>query len=136
VSVGRGTMRLAGTYGDGIRLQSRLERVNMSLINAFAPGFGIGGVASGSLDFEQANASAFPRADARLSIDNFTRTTAVSVSEPVDVSCVGKLLPDGGEARAVIRERGSVIGRIVASLRPLPPGAGDWTTRLSAAPLS
>lgn len=136
VSVGRGTMRLAGTYGDGIKLQSRLERVNMSLINTFVPGFGIGGVASGSLDFEQASASAFPRADARLSIDNFTRTTAVSVSEPVDVNFVGKLLPDGGEARAVIRERGSVIGRMVASLRPLPPGAGDWTTRLSAAPLS
>ncbi len=37
--------------------------------------------------------------------------------------------------RAVVRKRGSVIGRLQASLRPLGPGAGDWMTRLRAAPL-
>ena len=34
-----------------------------------------------------------------------------------------------------MRRRGSVIGRLNASLRPLPPGSGSWTTRLLAAPL-
>src|SRR3546814_3671115 len=34
-----------------------------------------------------------------------------------------------------MRKRGSVIGRIQASLRPLGPGAGGWTERLMAAPL-
>jgi translocation and assembly module TamB len=53
----------------------------------------------------------------------------------VDINFVGKLLPDGGEARAVFRKQGSVIGRLVASLRPLPPGEGAWTTRLLQAPL-
>jgi translocation and assembly module TamB len=136
VSLGRGSSaRIAGRFGDGIMVQSRLDRVNMAILNAVYPDMGLGGRASGSLDFEQANQDSFPRADARLTITGFTRTTAVSVSQPVDVNFAGKLLADGGEARAVMRKRGSVIGRMQASLRPLGPGAGGWTERLMAAPL-
>ena len=136
VNLGRGsTARIAGRFGDGIMLQSRLERVNMAILNAVYPDMGLGGRATGSLDFEQASSESFPRADARLTITGFTRTTAASVSQPVDVNFAGKLLADGGEARAVMRKRGSVIGRIQASLRPLGPGAGGWTERLMAAPL-
>jgi len=136
VNLGRGSSaRVAGRFGDGIMIQSRLERVNMAILNAVYPDMGLGGRATGSLDFEQASSDSFPRADARLTITGFTRTTAASVSQPVDVNFAGKLLSDGGEARAVMRKRGSVIGRMQASLRPLGPGAGDWTTRLRAAPL-
>jgi translocation and assembly module TamB len=135
VDFGGGNVKLAGTYGTGMKVQSRLENVDMGLVNAFMPGLGIGGRASGSLDFEQPSSGAFPRADARLHLDNFTRTTAASVSQPLDVNFVGKLLPDGGEARAVMRRRGTVIGRFAATLRPLGPGAGSWTERLMAAPL-
>jgi translocation and assembly module TamB len=106
------------------------------LVNGFIPAIGVGGSATGSFDFEQSGPASFPNADARLSIHDFTRTTSVSVSAPVDVNFVGKLLPDGGDARAVFRERGSVIGRMQASLRPLPPGAGPWTERLLGAPLA
>jgi len=136
VSFGGGNVQLAGRYGAGMKLQSRLENVDMALVNTFMPGLGIGGRASGSLDFEQANTTAFPRADARLHLEDFTRTTAASISQPLDVNFVGKLLPDGGEARAVMRRRGSVIGRFVASLRPLGPNAGSWTERLMNAPLT
>jgi translocation and assembly module TamB len=132
---GQGSLRLAGTYGAGLKLESRMDRLDMALLNAFLPGYGIGGKATGSLDFDQPSAGAFPRADARLSIDGFSRTTAAAVSQPVDINFVGKLLPDGGEGRAVIRERGAVIGRLVASLRPLGPGAGNWVNRVEAAPL-
>jgi translocation and assembly module TamB len=136
INLGRGSSaRVAGRFGDGIMIQSRLDRVNMAILNAVYPDMGLGGRASGSLDFEQANSDSFPRADARLTISDFTRTTAASVSQPVDVNFAGKLLSDGGEARAVMRKRGSVIGRLQASLRPLGPGAGDWMTRLQAAPL-
>jgi translocation and assembly module TamB len=136
ITLGRGSRaRIAGRFGDGIMLQSRLERVNMAILNAVYPDMGLGGRATGSLDFEQANSDSFPRADARLTITDFTRTTAASVSQPVDVNFAGKLLADGGEARAVMRKRGSVIGRMQASLRPLGAGAGTWTERLMAAPL-
>jgi translocation and assembly module TamB len=135
IDAGGGTMRLAGDYGRGLNVQSRVEGFDIGLLNAFMPGSGFGGKASGSIDFAQANPSAFPRADARLHIENFTKTSASVVSQPVDVNFVGKLLADGGEARAVFRQRGSVIGRLAASLRPLGPGAGPWTTRLYEAPL-
>lgn len=135
ISIGGGSAQVAGTYGPGIKLQSRLEGVDLALVNAFLPGYGVGGSASGSLDFEQASPGAFPRADARLTLNDFTRTTAATVSQGVDVSFVGKLLPDGGEARAVMRRGGTVIGRMVASLRPLPPGNGPWMERLLDAPL-
>jgi translocation and assembly module TamB len=136
VNLGRGSSaRIAGRFGDGIMIQSRLERVNMAILNAVYPDMGLGGRATGSLDFEQANSDSFPRADARLTITGFTRTTAASVSQPVDVNFAGKLLSDGGEARAVMRKRGSIIGRMQASLRPLGAGAGSWTERLMAAPL-
>jgi translocation and assembly module TamB len=135
LAIGSGTARVAGSYGPGLKLQSRLENIDLAIINAFVPGYGIGGSASGSLDFVQPDAATFPRADARLTLRGLTRTSSSLVSEPVDVNLVGKLLPDGGEARAVFRRQGSVIGRMVASLRPLPPGAGSWTTRLLNAPL-
>ncbi|WP_379920928.1 translocation/assembly module TamB domain-containing protein [Erythrobacter sp. R86502] len=136
IDFGQGSVRLAGNYGDGIKLQSRLESLDLEIVNAFVPGLGLDGSATGSLDFAQVSPNAFPSADARLQINGFTRTTAVSVSQPLDINFVGKLLPNGGEARAVMRRRGTVIGRMVASLTPLPPGTGDWTTRLMAAPLS
>ena len=135
IDFGQGNIRLAGTYGEGIRVQTRLDSLDLELVNAFVPGLGINGNATGSLDFAQADANTFPRADARLTISGFSRTTAAAVSQPIDISFVGNLLPDGGEARAVMRRRGTVIGRMVATLNPLPPGAGSWTERLFAAPL-
>jgi translocation and assembly module TamB len=136
IDFSQGKVRLEGSYGNGLTLKTRLEALDLTVVNAFVPGLGVGGTASGALDFTQASPAAFPRADARLTINGLTHTTAASVSEPVDVDFAGALVPDGGEMSAVFRLRGTVIGRLKASLRPLPPGAGSWTTRLSQAPLS
>ena len=38
--------------------------------------------------------------------------------------------------RALIRRGQTVVGRMVANLRPLPPGNGGWVNRLMQAPLS
>lgn len=135
LSFGRGTAHVAGSYGDGIKFQSRMENFDVGILNAFMPGYGLGGQASGSLDFQQASANAIPQVDARLSVDDFTRTSSSTVSQPVDVNFIGKLVSDGAEAHAVIRKRGSVIGRMEATLRPLPAGDGSWSTRLFEAPL-
>ncbi|MET0241336.1 MAG: translocation/assembly module TamB domain-containing protein [Sphingobium sp.] len=136
ITTGQGNIQLAGSYGKGMALQSRLNGVNLALANPFAPGLGLGGVATGSLDFQQASSTAFPTADARLQIKNFTRTSLASVSQPVDINVAGRLVTDGGNVRAIIRRRGAAIGRLQVDLTPLPPGAGAWTTRLMAAPLS
>lgn len=136
ISAGGGSIRLAGDYGRGLKLQSRMEGIDISLLNMFMPGSGFGGRATGSVDFAQATASAFPRGEARLSVTNFTRTSASVVSQPVDVNFMGKLLADGGEARAVFRRRGMIVGRLVANLRSPEPGGGAWTDRLLDAQLS
>lgn len=136
ITLSQGSIQLAGDYGAGMNIQSRLQNVNLALLNPFYPGLGFGGTATGSLDFAQASPSAFPRADARLQIDDFTRTNLASVSQPVDVYVVGRLLANGGNARAVFRRRGAVIGQMQVDLTPLPPEAGQWQTRLLAAPLS
>ncbi len=136
IRIADGSVQLAGRYGQGIELQSRLKGVDLAVLNPMLAGLGIGGRASGSLDWSQASFAAFPRADARLEITRFTRTNLGSASQPVDISLVGRLLPEGGNMRAVIRRRGAAVGRLQVDLRPLPPGTADWTTRLLAAPLS
>lgn len=132
----RGSARVAGSYGNGITLQARLDQLDLAVFNGFVPGLGLGGTATGSVDFAQPNPAAFPSADARLNIDNFTRSSLATVSTPVDIGFVGKLLPDGGDVRAIVKRGTTTIGRVVATLRPLGPGAGPWTERLSGAPLS
>lgn len=136
INVGDGTIRLAGSYGNSIILQSRLDKVNLAILNPFIPGIGLGGRVTGSIDWSQASLAAFPRADARLEIARFVRTNLGSRSQPVDISLVGRLLPDGGNARAIIRRRGAAVGRVQIDLKPLPPGNAAWTERLLAAPLS
>ena len=130
----KGSVRLAGSYGRELRLQSRIDRIDLELIDAFVPGLGVDGTASGSIDYVQAG-SAMPRADVHLAIRDFTRTTAASVSKPLDVNLVGQLQPSGGALRAVMRTRGTVVGRVQADVQPLGPGAGSWVARLSDAPV-
>jgi len=128
LSFPQGSVRLAGTYGPGVRIQSRIDRLDMALINSFSPGLGVNGKATGSIDFDQASSTSFPRADVRLSIRDFTRTTAASVSQPVDINFVGQLQPGIATARAVMRTRRTVIGSLQADIVPL--ASGRWSRRL------
>ena len=131
----RGTARLAGSWGNGLVVQARVDKLDLSIANAFSPGLGIGGSATGSLDFRQAGDAGFPQAIARLNIAGFNRSSLAGVSAPVDIAFVGRLLPEGGDARAVIKRGQTTIGRMVATLQPLGAGA-SWSERLMAAPLA
>ncbi|WP_445193298.1 translocation/assembly module TamB domain-containing protein [Sphingomonas sp. Tas61C01] len=131
-----GSARIAGSFGGGTTAaQARLDRLDLSVLSAFAPSLGISGKATGSVDYRQQGAG-IPQADMRLNIANFQRTGLAAVSDAVDLQMVGRLVADGGEARAIVKRGPTVVGRLVATLRPLPPGAGSWTTRLMQAPLS
>jgi translocation and assembly module TamB len=135
VALPQGQVRLAGRYGNGLVVQSRLDNLNLAMFNALSPGLGLGGRATGSLDFAQPADGSFPRAEARITVENFSRTGLAGRSLPVNLALAGTLQPDGGNAGMVIRRGGAVIGRAQARLQPLGPGAGAWTTRLLAAPL-
>lgn len=128
-----GSMRLAGSYGRALKLLARLDSVDLSIANTFSPGLGVGGRATGAISFEQAG-GAFPTADIRLAIRDFTRTTEASVSQPMNVNLVAALEPSRATLRAIMRTRGTVVGRIQASADPLGPGR-SWTERIAMAPV-
>ncbi|MGB3722440.1 MAG: translocation/assembly module TamB domain-containing protein [Pacificimonas sp.] len=131
-----GDVKLAGSFGDGIQFQSRFDKFDLGIVNAFAPAGGFGGAATGSVDFSQSSGTAFPEADMRLQLDDFTRSGAVAVSQPVDIELAARLDADGGNANAVMRERGRQVGRMKIALTPLSRTAGTWSERLMRSPLS
>ena len=132
IVVPQGQVRVAGRYGKTLELQSRFDNFDLAILNTFAAGAGIGGRATGSLDYVQAG-SGIPRADLRIAIRSFTRSGAAVVSTPVDISALGTLRPEGGTLAALIKRSGATIGR--AQVRLQPVGGGDWTTAMMNAPL-
>jgi translocation and assembly module TamB len=132
----QGNVRLAGRYGNGIVVQSRFDNLDLSIFNAFSPGLGLGGRATGSVDFAQPNGAAFPRADMRLTIAGFTRTGVATLSAPVNIAVAGQLRPEGGLLNAAIRRRGALIGRAQVRLQPVGVGGAGWVERLLASPLA
>nr|WP_295666279.1 translocation/assembly module TamB domain-containing protein [Sphingomonas sp.] len=130
----QGSARIAGSYGKSTTLQARLDKLDLSIANALIPNLGLGGSATGSLDFRQASASAFPTAEARMTISDFTRSSLAAVSEPVNIEFAGKLASSGADARALIKRGATTVGRTVAMVQP--GGAGTWSERLMAGPLS
>lgn len=131
----RGSLRIAGRYGQGIEAQVRLDRLDLVIVNAFVPGLDIGGVATGSIDITQPAGGGMPHGDALVTINNFTRSSISTVSEPVDILFKGELGDGGAQARALVRTGNTAIGRLVANLQPLGPG-DSWSARLAHAPLS
>ncbi|MGB7406555.1 MAG: translocation/assembly module TamB domain-containing protein [Pacificimonas sp.] len=131
----QGDLRVAGTYGTGLTFQTRFDDFNLAILNAYAPAAGFSGQASGSVDWAQDTLESFPEADLRLTLDNFTRSGAVAISQPVDIELAARLDADGGNATGVMRERGRQVGRMKIALSPLSPRAGPWLERLLESPL-
>ncbi|MGE4321600.1 MAG: translocation/assembly module TamB domain-containing protein [Sphingobium sp.] len=129
----QGRVDLAGRFGDRTALQARFKDFDLAIVNMASPGLGIGGRATGTVDFAQSG-SAFPTATARLAINDFRRSSLTAVSSPVSMSVEGKLSGAGGDLRGLIRRGNATLGRFVATLSP--PGSGaSWTEQLQSAPL-
>ena len=130
-----GSARIAGEYGKGLSAKLRLDSLDVSVANALVPDLGLGGTATGSLDYTQPQGASVPQIAGRFRIKNFTRSSLANVSQPVDVIAQVGLTNAGGDARALIQRGGATVGRLVATLQPLG-GGSSWTQRLLAAPLS
>ena len=129
----QGRVDLAGHFGPQMAMQARFKDFDLAIVNMASPGLGIGGKATGTLDFAQ-NGSAFPTATTRLAITDFRRSSLTAVSDPVSMAIEGKLSSAGGDMRGLIRRGNATLGRFVATLAPPGPGAG-WAERLASAPL-
>lgn len=133
--VPQGRVELSGNYGRVINLRARLDNLDIAVVQAFAPGLGLGGRATGTVDYAMPARATVPTVRARIDIARFTRTAAYVVSEPVNIAMLGTLDTGGGDIRALIRRGGGVLGRMQARLAPLGGGA-TLSERLFAAPLS
>lgn len=130
----QGRIQVSGRYGDRTEAHARLDGVDLSIAQAFAPTLGLGGKATGTVDMVM-RGTAMPEGRARIDIAGFTRSGALVVSDPVDVALLGTLGDAGGDLRALIRRAGRTIGRMQARVGPVA-GEGDWAGRLAAAPIS
>lgn len=129
----QGKVDLAGRFGGTTALQARFKDFDLAIVNIAAPGLGITGRATGTLDYTQTG-SAFPIATTRLAINDFRRSSLTAVSDPVSMNVEGKLSSLGGDMRGLIRRGSATLGRFVATLDP--PGAGaSWAEQLQNAPL-
>ncbi|KEY99727.1 hypothetical protein AI27_01455, partial [Sphingomonas sp. BHC-A] len=120
-------------FGQQTAMQARFKDFDLAIVNMASPGLGIGGKATGTLDFAQ-DGSAFPTATTRLAIADFRRSSLTAVSDPVSMAVEGKLSSAGGNMRGLIRRGNATLGRFVATLAPPGPGAG-WAQQLQSAPL-
>lgn len=131
----QGQVELQGHYGRSTSLHARLANMDVGIVQAFTPGLGLGGRATGTVDYSVAPGAVIPAIRARLDIARFTRTAAYVVSEPVDIAFLATLDRSGGDMRALIRRGGGIVGRMQARLAPLGAGS-SLSQRLFAAPLS
>lgn len=134
----QGQVRLGGSYRAGaIRGRALLDGLDLGLAQAALPGLNLGGKASGAIDLAWPANGAVPDVAAHLTIAGFTRTGALTVSDPVDVALLATLSQAGGaDVRALVRRGGATVGRMQVRLAPIPAGGTFWTQRLLAAPLA
>ncbi|WP_420145835.1 translocation/assembly module TamB domain-containing protein [Sphingobium sp.] len=129
----QGKVDLAGRFGDTISAQARFKDFDLAIVNMAAPGMGVGGRMTGTLDYSQ-QGNAFPTATTRLAINDFRRSSLTAVSDPVSMNVEGKLSSAGGDLRGLIRAGSNTLGRFTVTLAPPGPGTG-WVEQLQHAPL-
>ncbi|MFM9977461.1 MAG: translocation/assembly module TamB domain-containing protein [Sphingomonadaceae bacterium] len=115
IIIPQGRVQLSGAYGNEITARAALDNVDLAIVQAFASGLGLGGKASGTIDYVQGGTTT-----ARLTVQRFTRTAAYSVSPPVDIALLALIDRRGGDIRAVVRRGSGVIGRLQARLAGQP----------------
>ncbi|AHE53361.1 translocation/assembly module TamB domain-containing protein [Sphingomonas sanxanigenens] len=129
-----GDATLSGLFGaTRTEVEAKLTRMPMTVLDIGYPGLGLGGYASGSLSYRQAEGGQ-PSGRADLTIRGLNRSGLVLSSRPIDVGVAAVLTGGSAGVRAVAASGGRTIGRAQARLAPLP-GSGDLFTRLSSAPL-
>ena len=128
-----GTAKVSGRFGEGPNeIDATLTQMPLSITDMFYPDLGLGGIASGTLQYRQTGPG-LPSGRAELKIRGLSRSGLVLSSKPIDVGISAVLQGNNAAARAVAASGGKIIGRAQARLSPL--GAGDLMTRLQNAPL-
>ncbi|HEU4821076.1 MAG TPA: translocation/assembly module TamB domain-containing protein, partial [Qipengyuania sp.] len=129
VNFGGGRMVAWGRFGgDGLQLGLQLASMPLSLLDITGADLGLAGTISGLVDYG-VGPDGLPRANARVMVDDLSRSGLVLSSKPVDLALVANLSASELVARAVFRNEDIQRGRLQARISSLPSG-GDLVERL------
>lgn len=135
-SFGSGRIVAEGRFGGGEPVSGKLQLAQMplSLIDVVVPDVGLGGKASGIVEFRRNRGDAPPTGSARLAVKGLSRSGLVITSRPIDLFLTAELSADRFETRAVIEDAGNRLGRLQGRITGLPHTGGLYE-RLSAGAL-
>ena len=134
VRFGGGRATLSGRTGSSPEIHADLAAMPLQLLDIGWPNLGLGGIATGRLDYRWHGANGAPSGRADLKVRGLSRAGLVLSSRPIDVGLAAVL--DGGKAamRAVAVSDGKTIGRAQARFAPL--GRGPLIAELVNAPMA
>ena len=129
IGFGRGYAIVEGALGGNeTAIDAKLANMPLSLADLAVADLGFGGVISGLVNYRQVG-SAAPSANAKIQIENFTRSGLVLSSRPVDLLAVLDLTPAQLTGGAVLRDGGNRLGKVKGTISGLP-ASGDLVARL------
>lgn len=134
LNFGGGAAIAEGTFGGTAPAKGKFQfsKMPLSLIDVVGADLGLGGTISGIV--ELGSEGGVPVGNARVMIDDLTRSGLVMSSSPVDLALVADLSPTLLQARAVVSESGEQRGRLQGRISGLP-ASGGLMDRLSAGDL-
>lgn len=134
IGYGGGRLNLAGLFGGSTtEVDATLAAVPMTVFDIVTPNLGLGGAATGRIQY-RASAAGPPTGAVDLTVRRLTRSSLVLTSKPIDLGLKGVLNGSQAGVRAIASSEGRVIGRAQARLGPLASG-GALASRLTSAPL-
>ena len=134
VSYAGGTLQLAGELGgDTTRVEARVQKLPLALLDIAYDNLGLGGMATGSLSYSRPR-DGLPTGKAELRIRGLSRSGLSLSSRPVDVGVNAILTADRLASRMMFVADGQTIGRAQMLLTPLVSN-GSLVERLNGAPL-
>lgn len=134
LSFAGGRAEVSGRFGAGeTTLATTVGDMPLGVLDLGFSGLGLGGTASGSLNFTARDGAA-PTGRVNMTVRGLTRSGLLLSSQPIDVGVAGLLTADRAGFRAVMASDGRTVGRAQALLRP--QGAGDLVQRWRGAALA
>ncbi|QFT77041.1 translocation/assembly module TamB domain-containing protein [Erythrobacter sp. THAF29] len=129
IGFARGFAILEGTLGgERTSFEAKLSSMPLRIADLIGSELGLGGRLSGIIRYDQAG-SAAPTANARVRIDDFTRSGLVLSSTPMDVLAVADLTSNRLTVGARLRDDGAQLGRLDARITNLG-GGSDLARRI------
>ena len=125
VSFSGGIAIVEGQFGGagGTQFTLSLAKMPLSLIDITGADLGLGGSISGIVDYHS-GAGGVPTGQARVMVNGLTRSGLLLTSRPVDLALVAQLSPTALQARAVLQDKGQMLGRLQGSVSNLPADGG------------